>query len=184
VPRRLERRHPVCRKIKARSVNLRQCVSSSNPFPDYIFDVRAGRACARPSSDVWDVFFALNAALEETITMSELPASAADKAVPLRPVTGTFLSRRDVLAAAAAGGAVLAAGPAHAATFGNPDEPPEGAINSTPGALSDPGAAESEAAVAIPQCGQSAADGCRRHAAVLGLLQQRPQTHPERRLGA
>jgi oxalate decarboxylase len=71
--------------------------------------------------------------------MSKFPVSP--KAVPLtrgQESTG-FLSRRDVLAAAAAGGAVLAAAPAHAATFGNPDEPPEGAVNSTPGALSDPG---------------------------------------------
>jgi len=44
-----------------------------------------------------------------------------------------------VLAASAAGGAVLATAPAHAATFGNPDEPPQGAVNSSPGALSDPG---------------------------------------------
>ena len=73
--------------------------------------------------------------------MSEFPAPPADDAVPLRPVTGarTFLSRRDVLAASAAGGAVLATAPAHAATFGNPDEPPQGAVNSSPGALSDPG---------------------------------------------
>jgi oxalate decarboxylase len=71
--------------------------------------------------------------------MSKFPASS--EAVPLkgRQESMGFLSRRDVLAVAAAGGAVLAAVPAHAATFGNPDEPPEGAVNSTPGALSDPG---------------------------------------------
>ena len=70
--------------------------------------------------------------------MSKLPA---DKAVPLRPERGatSFLSRRDMLAVAAAGGALLAAGSAHAAAFGNPDEPPEGAVNSSPGALTDPG---------------------------------------------
>ena len=51
----------------------------------------------------------------------------------------SFLSRRDTLTAAAAGSALLAASSAHAAVFGNPDEPPEGAVNSTPGALSDPG---------------------------------------------
>ncbi|GAB4068736.1 cupin domain-containing protein [Ancylobacter sonchi] len=49
------------------------------------------------------------------------------------------LSRRSLLAAGAVGGAALAAGSAHAASFGNPDEPPQGAINSTPGALSNPG---------------------------------------------
>ena len=48
------------------------------------------------------------------------------------------LSRRMLLALSAAGGAV-AANVARAASFGNPDEPPEGAINSTPSALSDPG---------------------------------------------
>ena len=39
------------------------------------------------------------------------------------------LSRREVLAATAAGGLAAAAGTAHAATFGNPDEPPQGEIN-------------------------------------------------------
>ena len=45
------------------------------------------------------------------------------------------------------------------------------------------GAAESGASVAIPGCGQSAGHGRRRLVAVLGLLQQCPQAHPERRLG-
>jgi oxalate decarboxylase len=39
------------------------------------------------------------------------------------------LSRRHVLAAAAAGGLVTAATAARAASYGNPDEPPQGAIN-------------------------------------------------------
>jgi oxalate decarboxylase len=39
------------------------------------------------------------------------------------------LSRRDVLVATAAGGMMTAAATAQAATFGNPDEPPQGAIN-------------------------------------------------------
>ena len=39
------------------------------------------------------------------------------------------LSRRDVLVATAAGGLMTAAGTAQGATFGNPDEPPQGAIN-------------------------------------------------------
>jgi oxalate decarboxylase len=71
--------------------------------------------------------------------MRKFPLSPAQEAVALRSADGAFLSRRAVLATAAAGGALLAAGSAHAATFGNPDEPPQGAINSTPGALSDPG---------------------------------------------
>ncbi len=48
------------------------------------------------------------------------------------------LSRRILLALGAAGGAVAATA-ARAASFGNPDEPAQGAINSTPPALSDPG---------------------------------------------
>lgn len=50
------------------------------------------------------------------------------------------LSRRLLLAFGAVGGAAVAAAKAaNAAAFGNPDEPAEGAINSTPGAISDPG---------------------------------------------
>jgi len=39
------------------------------------------------------------------------------------------ISRRQMLAATAAGGVPTAAAPAVAASFGNPDEPPQGAIN-------------------------------------------------------
>ncbi|MFA6139433.1 MAG: cupin domain-containing protein [Hyphomicrobium sp.] len=39
------------------------------------------------------------------------------------------LSRRDMLVATAAGGLLTAAGTARAASFGNPDEPPQGAVN-------------------------------------------------------
>jgi oxalate decarboxylase len=50
-----------------------------------------------------------------------------------------MISRRDVLAATAAG-AVMTAATARAATFGNPDEPPEGAINAkNPATITDPG---------------------------------------------
>jgi oxalate decarboxylase len=50
-----------------------------------------------------------------------------------------MLSRRDILATAAAGAAISAAA-ARAATFGNPDQPAEGAVNVTnPKALTDPG---------------------------------------------
>src|SRR5262245_52078027 len=72
------------------------------------------------------------------LTMSKSPDSTADEAIPAT-LAMRFLSRRDVLATAAAGGALLAAGSAQTATFGNPDEPPEGAVNTSPGALSDPG---------------------------------------------
>ena len=54
------------------------------------------------------------------------------------------LSRRNILTATAVGGAVAAAGTmARAAPppvgFGNPDRPPEGRINTTPGAFDEPG---------------------------------------------
>jgi oxalate decarboxylase len=49
-----------------------------------------------------------------------------------------MISRRDVLAATAAGALVTTT--ARAAEFGNPDEPPQGAINATnPASLTDPG---------------------------------------------
>lgn len=49
------------------------------------------------------------------------------------------LSRRQMLALGAAGGAVAAATAAHAASFGNPDQPAEGAINANKAGLTDPG---------------------------------------------
>lgn len=50
------------------------------------------------------------------------------------------LSRRHILATTAAGGAALAASAAAAAGFGNPDQPPQGAVNVTnPATLATPG---------------------------------------------
>jgi oxalate decarboxylase len=51
------------------------------------------------------------------------------------------VSRRGVLAAAAAGTVVTAAAAANAQTFGNPDLPPQGAVNTTgnPASVADPG---------------------------------------------
>jgi oxalate decarboxylase len=50
------------------------------------------------------------------------------------------LSRRNILAATAAGGVATVAAAAHAASFGNPDTPPQGAINThNPSSLSEPG---------------------------------------------
>jgi oxalate decarboxylase len=50
------------------------------------------------------------------------------------------LSRRSLLAAGATGAAVAVTSVAEAASFGNPDEPAEGAVNVVnPKALSDPG---------------------------------------------
>jgi len=52
----------------------------------------------------------------------------------------TDLKRRSMLAGVAAGAVALgASAAAKAAEFGNPDRPPQGAINSTPGAISEPG---------------------------------------------
>ena len=51
------------------------------------------------------------------------------------------LSRRSILAAGATGGVIMTAAAAQAAgaVFGNPDLPPQGAINATAAAISDPG---------------------------------------------
>jgi oxalate decarboxylase len=51
-----------------------------------------------------------------------------------------MISRRDVLSATAAGALVSATGTAsRAGTFGNPDEPPQGAVNASPPSVADPG---------------------------------------------
>src|SRR3981189_143315 len=50
-----------------------------------------------------------------------------------------MFSRRDMLAVSAAG-AVMTASAARAASFGNPDQPPQGAINAkNPASVTDPG---------------------------------------------
>ena len=49
------------------------------------------------------------------------------------------LSRRSVLSVAAVGGAVAATSSARAAVFGNPDEPPQGAVNALGRSTSVPG---------------------------------------------
>src|SRR5260221_8652206 len=60
--------------------------------------------------------------------------SSASEGTPMAP-----FSRRDILALGAAGGAAIVATAAHAASFGNPDAPAEGAVNANPAGLSDPG---------------------------------------------
>ena len=51
-----------------------------------------------------------------------------------------MISRRNMLAATAGGAMVTAATTARAASFGNPDEPPQGAINAkNPESVTDPG---------------------------------------------
>ena len=61
-----------------------------------------------------------------------------------------MFSRRDLLAMSAAGAAMVGSS-AQAATFGNPDEPPQGAINAkSPGSLTDPGPQNPELARQFP----------------------------------
>jgi hypothetical protein len=52
-----------------------------------------------------------------------------------------MISRRNMLAATAVGSVAVATTSPHAASFGNPDEPPQGAINTrgNPASLADPG---------------------------------------------
>ena len=95
-----------------------------------------------------------------------------------------MISRRD-MSLATATGAVATAGSAQAATFGNPDEPPQGAINATnPATLTDPGPRNPAIFQPVSFRPVSACNGRRRHADVLGLFQQLSEAYPERRLGA
>lgn len=60
-----------------------------------------------------------------------------------------MFSRRDMLAISAAGAAMV--GSAHGASFGNPDQPAQGAINAkTPSSLTDPGPQNPELAKQFP----------------------------------
>ncbi len=62
-----------------------------------------------------------------------------------------ILSRRNILAASAAGGSLVATAAAHAAgVFGNPDSPAEGMINTAPGSFTDPGPQNSTMASNLP----------------------------------
>ena len=84
------------------------------------------------------------------------------------------LSRRGVLAATAAGGAAVTAKLARAASFGNPDLPPEGALNVTdPRTLAIPGPHDAGLARTNAGLPRSAGYRCRQPAGVLGLLQPR-----------
>src|SRR6202051_5241519 len=62
----------------------------------------------------------------------QVPQSVLDR-------RGDMFSRRDMLAVSAAG-AVMTASAARAASFGNPDQPPHGAVNAkNPASVTDPG---------------------------------------------
>ena len=94
-----------------------------------------------------------------------------------------MFSRRDMLAVSAAG-AVMTASAARAASFGNPDLPPQGAVNAKgPGNLRDPGPQSEATRQAVSLGAISAGDRCRRHADGLGLIQQCAEARAERRLG-
>src|SRR5258708_3205960 len=61
-----------------------------------------------------------------------------------------MFSRREMLAVSAAG-AVMTASAAKAASFGNPDQPPQGAVNAKgPGNLADPGPQSARSASQFP----------------------------------
>src|ERR1700761_4721480 len=94
-------------------------------------------------------------------------------------------SRRSFLAATAAGSVAAAVATARAASFGNPDEPPEGAVNAqgNPASVSDPGPHDPTLQNEFPGAFSPAGNRCRRPTAVLGVLQQRTAAHPEWRLG-
>ena len=59
-------------------------------------------------------------------------------------------SRRNMLAFGATGAIAAAASAAQAASFGNPDAPPQGAVNASPGAIRDPGAQNPALAAQFP----------------------------------
>ena len=67
-------------------------------------------------------------------------------------------SRRNMLAFTAAGAVATAATTAKAASFGNPDEPPQGAINANPGSRSDPGPKDPTLASQFPVTNPPATD--------------------------
>ena len=103
-----------------------------------------------------------------------------------------MISRRSLAATAA--GAVMTAATMTAASaapekaaisFGNPDLPPQGAINtrSNPRSITDPGPQSPALASKFPSPQFAAGDRRRQHAAALGLVQQCGETHPERRVG-
>jgi hypothetical protein len=91
-----------------------------------------------------------------------------------------MLSRRNILATAAAG-AMVSATTARAATFGNPDQPAEGAVNVTnPKALTQGRRIRASPETSPPFLTRRQLTST----AVLGVVQSGTETHPERRVGA
>src|SRR5713226_7210794 len=88
-----------------------------------------------------------------------------------------MISRREMLAATAAGAAMTAA-TARAASFGNPDEPPQGAINAkNPGSVSDPGPQSQAIAGQFPPAISPPATDVGRDAEAIAEAVQRPTMH-------
>ena len=74
-----------------------------------------------------------------------------------------MISRRNLLAASAMGAAMVSS--AKAASFGNPDEPPQGAVNAkSPGSLTDPGPQNPVLAKQFPSAQTPPATGLVDHA--------------------
>ena len=94
-----------------------------------------------------------------------------------------MFSRRDLLAMSAAGVA-MAGSAAQAATFGNPDEPPQGAVNAkTPGSLTDPGPQNPALARQFPSALSPPATDVGGLPMDWASFNNAPQAHPEWRLG-
>jgi oxalate decarboxylase len=85
------------------------------------------------------------------------------------------VTRRGLLGAGAGGlaAAVLSVG-ARAASFGNPDEPAQGAINANPGAVRDPGPQNAALASHFPDAQSPPATDIGDMPQFLGIVQQRP----------
>ena len=94
-------------------------------------------------------------------------------------------SRRDILTAGAVAGMGAFVTRAGAATFGNPDEPPQGVMNTkgSPRSCRRSGTAEPDAFRAVPKRVHPARDRRWRPFAVLGFVQRSAAAHPGRRLG-
>src|SRR6201993_2602896 len=96
----------------------------------------------------------------------------------------THLSRRKMIATSAVGAMLAAASSANAASFGNPDEPAEGAVNVTnPKALADPGPQDPGLAGNEPSFLSPPATDVNGMPQFWSLVQPRAEAHPERRLG-
>jgi oxalate decarboxylase len=94
-----------------------------------------------------------------------------------------MISRREMLAASAAG-AMMTATTARAASFGNPDEPPQGAINAeNPASITDPGPQSQAIANQFPSAKSPPSTDIGSMPMPWASFNNAP-AHPGRRLGA